>query len=75
MFFFKGTVREIYYRFKYGETIFPQKGWFIPFKIMDVLANHEAVIHIVVDRKGQIAGRRLQAAFFEKQGLLSADGP
>ena len=65
----KDTVRMAFYRFKYGETIFSQRGRSVPEQIMDLLTNQEAVIKIIVDKKGRISGRRLQAAFRNATGI------
>jgi hypothetical protein len=66
------TIREIYYKFKYGDTIFNQRGRATRDKIMDVLTNHETVISILVNRKGRVSGRRLAAAFKIATGLAVA---
>ena len=63
------TIRTIYYRFKYGKTIFSQRGCSVSDRIMDVLANQKAVVHILKDRKGRVSGRRLQAAFRDMTGI------
>ena len=57
------TCQRIYYKFKYGQTIFSQRGRSVQDKIMDVLSNHDAVVHIIKDAKGRVSGRRPQAAF------------
>jgi hypothetical protein len=41
------TVRNMYYKFKYGQSIFSPRGQSVQDKVMDVLANHEAVVRII----------------------------
>ena len=63
------TVRNMYYKFKYGQTIFSQRGRSVQDKVMDMLANHEAVVRIIKKKKGRISGRRLEAAFRNMTGV------
>ena len=63
------TVRNIFFKFKYGATVFSQTGRSTGEKIMDILANNEAVIKILVDKKGRVSGRRLQVAFKNMTGI------
>ena len=65
----KDTVRMAFYIFKYGETIFSQRGRSVPEQIMNLLTHQEAVIKIIVDKKGRISGRRMQAAFRNATGI------
>ena len=68
------TVRNIFWTFKYGFTIFSQRGRSTPDRIMDVLEYQQALVEIVVDKKGRVSGRRLVAAFKNKTGISVSRG-
>ena len=63
------TVRNVYWRFKYGYTIFSQRGRSVSARIMDVLEYQQALVDIIVEKKGRVSGRRLVAAFKNKTGI------
>jgi len=63
------TVRRIFLKVTYGSSFRSQKGRAAVDKIMDVLANHEAVVKIVEDAKGRTSARKLAKAFKFMTGI------
>ena len=62
-------MRDIYWKFKYGATIFSQRGRSTHHIVMDILEYQEAAREILFEKKGRVSGRRLTAAFRNKTGI------